>query len=79
MHVKQKQLINLGGFFSNTFIGKKIVNYASFALAGLIVAAPLPNDTGKKLVAILAGLSELELIALSFCANTIAFIFFLWL
>ncbi len=79
VQVKQTQLIKLGGFFSNNWVGRKLVNYASFALAGLIVAAPLPNDTGKKLVAILSKLSEPELVMLSFLANTIAFLFFLWL
>jgi uncharacterized membrane protein YdjX (TVP38/TMEM64 family) len=77
--VKQTQLIHLGSFFSNTFIGKKIVNYISFGLAGWIVAAPLPNDMGKKLVAILSNLSEKELVVLSFIANSAAFLFFLWL
>ncbi|MFA6064387.1 MAG: hypothetical protein WCW44_05750 [archaeon] len=79
IHVKDKQLIQLNGFFSKNWFGRKLVNYASFALAGWIVAAPLPNDTGKKLVAIISKLSEPELVALSFCANTLAFLFFLWL
>lgn len=76
---KESQLIKLNGFFSDNWVGRKIVNYASFVLAPWIVAAPLPNDMGKKLVLILLKLNMVELAVISFCANTIAITFFLWL
>jgi len=77
--VKKKQLIKLKGFFAENLIGIKIVNYFSFALSGLIVAAPLPSDTGKNLVAIISKLSLVELAIVSFLANTWMALFFLFL
>ena len=67
---KEVQLIKLKGFFSNTFVGRKIVTYISFALAGWIIAAPLPNSIGAKLVGILSKLSTKELLLMSFLVNT---------
>jgi len=67
---KEGPLINLKGVFSNTRIGRKIVTYVSFALAGWIIAAPLPDSIGEKLVGILSKLSTKELLLISFVVNT---------
>lgn len=62
--------IKLGGFFKKNIIGRKLINYISFALAGWIIAAPLPDSVGKKLVMILSKMNSLELLSLSFIVNT---------
>lgn len=77
--VKKKQLVKLKGFFVENWFGVKLVNYFSFALSGLIVAAPLPEETGKNLVAIISKLSLIELAIISLLANTWMALFFLFL
>jgi hypothetical protein len=74
-----KQLIELKGFFADAWVGKKIVNYVTFAFSGLIAAAPLPKDTARNLIIILSSMSFLELAIISFLANTGAVLFFLFL
>lgn len=69
-NLKKTPLIKINGFFSNNFVGRKIVTYASFALAGWIIAAPLPSSIGEKLVALLSKLSTKELLLVSFLVNT---------
>jgi hypothetical protein len=67
---KDNQLIKLKGFFSDNFVGRKIVTYVSFALAGWIIAAPLPSSIGEKLVTLLSKLGTKELLLVSFLVNT---------
>ena len=67
---KDVPLIKLKGFFSNNKIGIKLINYISFALAGWIIAVPLPDGIGEKLVNILSRMNALELLSLSFIVNT---------
>jgi hypothetical protein len=67
---KEVPLIKLKGFFSDNKVGRKLVNYVSFALAGWIIAAPLPDGIGEKLVSILSKMNTLELLVLSFIVNT---------
>lgn len=73
----KKQLINFKGFFGENWIGKKAVNYVTFAFSGLIAAAPLPKETAKNLISILSRMSPLELTVVSFLANTCAALGFL--
>lgn len=67
--LKETQLIKLKGFFSTSKLGRKIITYVSFALAGWIIAAPLPSSIGEKLVALLSKLSTKELLLMSFLVN----------
>ncbi len=67
---KDEQFIKIKGFFSKNIVGKKLINYASFALAGWIVAAPLPDSIGGKLVSIISKMNSIELLLLSFIVNT---------
>lgn len=65
------ELIKLNSFFKENYFGRKLVDYVSFALAGWIIAAPLPGGIGKKLVGILSKMSFVELLVLSFIVNII--------
>ncbi|MFA7133566.1 MAG: hypothetical protein WC122_01145 [archaeon] len=65
------ELIKLNGFFKENYFGRKLVDYVSFALAGWIIAAPLPGEIGKNLILILSKMNFFELFVLSFIVNTI--------
>lgn len=68
--VMDVDFIKVKGFFKTNIFGKKLVNYVSFALAGWIIAAPLSNSVGERLVSILSMMNSLELVLLSFVVNT---------
>lgn len=65
------ELIKLNGFFKENYFGRKLVDYVSFALAGWIIAAPLPGEIGKNLILILSKMNFFELFVLSFIVNSI--------
>lgn len=73
---KEMQLLKLKGFFSDNWVGRKIITYAFFALAGWIIAAPLPDSIGEKLISIVSKLNAIEFILLSFLVNTSMITFF---
>jgi len=60
-------------------IKKKIRNYLTFFLAGIIIASPLPDELG---VGMLAGLTQIKpkiLAAISFLMNSVGIFLMLWL
>ncbi len=61
----------------NHKIGALVIPYISFALAGILIAAPLPNNIGTVLVSAVAKIRERELAVMSFVLYTIIALFFL--
>lgn len=63
----------------NRSIGKKIMNYLKFSIAGIIIASPLPDELG---ITMLAGLTKIRssvLSLISIVMNTIGIMVILWI
>jgi len=58
-------------------IGKLLIPYLSFSLAGILIAAPLPNNIGLILVSAVTKIQERELAILSFILYTVIALFFI--
>ena len=72
----EKFIKSIGNFLKNT-LGKKITSFFTYLLAAVIIASPLPDETG---VSLLAGLTEIKeniFSIISFCLKSIGILIIL--
>lgn len=75
--IKKEKLINGMEKFIRKEVGAKIYHYILFAVAGLIIASPLPDEIGVSLLAGLTHIKQEVLAVISFLLNTIGIIILL--
>lgn len=59
---------------SNSLISKKIKNYLLYAIAGIVIASPLPDEIGVAMLAGLTTIKPLKLSIISFIMNSLGII-----
>jgi len=75
--LKKVRVINGAEKFIEHELGRKITHYLLFALSGIIIASPLPDEIGVSLLAGLTHIKQKILAIVSFVLNTIGIIILL--
>ena len=77
LKLKKVRVINGAEKFIEHELGRKITHYLLFALSGIIIASPLPDEIGVSLLAGLTHIKQKILAIVSFVLNTIGIIILL--
>jgi len=75
---KTKATRKIEGFLKDS-IGKKARLYVMYALAGLFIASPLPDEIGVIMLAGMTRINAKVLAVISFILNTLGIIIILWI
>ena len=77
--MKRAHIIKAAEHFAEKEFGKRAMVYLSYALAGFLIASPLPDEAGVTLLAGLTTMRAKKLAVISFFFNTLGIYFMLML